>query len=210
MIEFIASFLLFTVLQSVFINGIYLSMEGKETIDHNGEVKGKGDVLYPIKRYFSQSRKEIHLLTLEAFKKVQAYAELKYVTRLPEVNFGTFGDIAAIEVTEANRKFVIGLLESLKLNEGFKFGLASEWMQFHKVEGKEFYVLYKEEVKYKFNSWVRKSVGMSCIKCAASFYSLITFIPTFIYIFGFRWEILPLFVFNIFSLVYINYFLYKL
>lgn len=183
-----------------------MSMEGRETVDHNGEVEPIGDVLYPIKRYFSQSAKYVHLLSLDAIKKTVKYMEVKYGKKLPDLVIATAGEVAAIEVNADNRSVVIGLLESLKLNEQFKFSLVDEWIDFPKKEGTQFYVIYKDEVRYKFNSWLRKSVGGSCIKCMSSFYGAVTLLPTFIYIFGLRWEVIPVLLFDIFCLVYVNMF----
>lgn len=68
----------------------------------------------------------------------------------------------------------------------------------------------KNEFKYKYNEWIRKSWGMACIKCSSSSYGPLTFIPTFIYIFGWQIELIPLVIFDIFVLVFLNYWFYKL
>lgn len=67
-----------------------------------------------------------------------------------------------------------------------------------------------------FGKWCRKTLGdywskpiSSCIKCMSSFYSMITYWPLVLWIFGFSvWEI-PLFVVNVFILVSLNWFIYK-
>ncbi len=48
-----------------------------------------------------------------------------------------------------------------------------------------------------------------CIKCSASVGSAITYWPLVIYLFGFKWEEMPVFIANVFCLVYINFYLYK-
>ncbi len=65
------------------------------------------------------------------------------------------------------------------------------------------------ETKYKYNGWLRKSVGGACIRCMASTYGTLTFIPLFIYVFGLRWEIVPSLLFDIFILTYLNFYFYK-
>lgn len=49
----------------------------------------------------------------------------------------------------------------------------------------------------------------SCVKCMSSLYGALTFFPTAIYIFGWRWEGIPVFIFDACILVYLNYFFYK-
>lgn len=210
MLIFLSSFLIFIILQSIFINGVYLSMEGRETIDENGLVKGEGNILYPIKRYFSQSSKEIKFVGLDGFNRIKSAVELKYGKRMPDMKVAVTGDIVAVEVTAENRPLVIGYFESLKLNEQFKFSSSEDWLDLPKIEGVEYLVLYKEKVKYKFNSFFRKSLGGACIRCMASFFGGLTFLPAFLYFGGGRWELFPLMIFDIFALVFVNNVLHKL
>lgn len=71
-------------------------------------------------------------------------------------------------------------------------------------------VLYKLRLfidKYVNEFW-RKPI-YSCVKCMSSFWGSITFFPFVIYLIGFRWEEIPVFIFDICVLVYLNYFFYK-
>lgn len=59
----------------------------------------------------------------------------------------------------------------------------------------------------KHKMWAQPLFG--CIKCMASAYGAITFWPPVLWKFGFHfWEI-PVFIADMFILVYLNYFLYK-
>lgn len=49
----------------------------------------------------------------------------------------------------------------------------------------------------------------SCIRCMASVYGFITFWPAILYWFGFNWLQIPVFVVDVFSLVFVNFYLYK-
>lgn len=48
-----------------------------------------------------------------------------------------------------------------------------------------------------------------CVKCMSSIYGIITFLPMVIYLFGFRWIEIPIQIFDIGALVYVNEFFYK-
>ena len=49
----------------------------------------------------------------------------------------------------------------------------------------------------------------SCVKCMSSFHGGITFWPAAIYFFGFHWVQVPVYVFDVFILVTVNWFIYK-
>jgi len=67
-----------------------------------------------------------------------------------------------------------------------------------------------------FAKWVNKNFGefwskpvVSCIRCMSSLWGAITFWPPVICCFGFElWQI-PVFICDVFVLVYFNYYLYK-
>lgn len=61
--------------------------------------------------------------------------------------------------------------------------------------------------KYKSKWWSRPL--WVCVKCMASFWGTVTFLPFVIYLFGFRWIELFVLCMDIFILVYLNYYFYK-
>ena len=70
---------------------------------------------------------------------------------------------------------------------------------------------------YKINpSFFEKHRGMwwtmnlwGCVRCMASTYSALTFWPSVVYLFGFHWCEVFVFVFDIFILTSLNYYIYK-
>jgi hypothetical protein len=61
--------------------------------------------------------------------------------------------------------------------------------------------------KYKYREWSKPLY--SCIRCMASVYGALTYFPTVIYFWGFKWIEIPVFLFDIFILVYLNFYFYK-
>lgn len=49
----------------------------------------------------------------------------------------------------------------------------------------------------------------SCVRCMASWWGAMTFIPAYLYLFGRNWEMIPLLIFDIFILVTVNFWIYK-
>lgn len=49
----------------------------------------------------------------------------------------------------------------------------------------------------------------SCVKCMSSIHGAITFWPTILYLFGFHWVEIPIYIFDVFILVTVNWFIYK-
>lgn len=49
----------------------------------------------------------------------------------------------------------------------------------------------------------------SCVKCMSSIYSILTFFPVSIYLYGFRWEEIFIWIVDAVSLITLNYYVYK-
>jgi len=58
------------------------------------------------------------------------------------------------------------------------------------------------------NEFWRKPL-YSCVRCMSGLYGALTFFPLVIYLFGFRWEEILVFIFDVGILIYLNYFFYK-
>jgi len=104
------------------------------------------------------------------------------------------------------------VLQSLAINgiyELFRGGCIENDMKKGRVcSGNLFYMISPEFFERNKNkTWASPFFG--CVKCMASFYSLITFFPTVIYLFGFHWEEIFIWAFDAFILVFLNYFFYK-
>jgi len=72
-------------------------------------------------------------------------------------------------------------------------------------EGQILHGYFKRVSKLNFFS---KPLG-TCIKCMASVYGSLLYWPCVLLAFGFDWWQLPVWVADIFALVYINFYLYK-
>lgn len=74
----------------------------------------------------------------------------------------------------------------------------------------------KEMIFNKLGEWLKSRLGewwykpiAGCSRCMSSIWGAVTFWPVFLIRFGFEWWQVPLFVANVFILVYLVYFLYK-
>ncbi len=206
---YIAAFLLFCILQALFINGVHIAMDGKEVLDKDGNIKGQGEVLYPLVREFRKATITKVYLSVDAVNKAIEFCQSKYAVKFPAVRIVSFNNIGAIEYAPQDKQSMIPFLEQMKINEAIKYVNLDEVMLAEKKEGMNYFVFEKVETVYKYNYFIRKSIFISCIKCGSSFWGLITFVPLFIYLEGLRWEILPLAIFNILTLVFLNVYFYK-
>lgn len=89
------------------------------------------------------------------------------------------------------------VLQSLFIN-GVK-ELYSEGMILHRLR-----LFFDKHI----NEFWRKPL-YSCIRCMSGLYGALTFFPPVIYFFGFMWEQILVFVFDVGVLIYLNYFFYK-
>ena len=76
------------------------------------------------------------------------------------------------------------------------------------TDGNIFYSLRKR-LDDILKEWVKKPL-YSCVKCQSSFYGIITFMPTVVYLYGFKWVEIPILIFDIFILVTVNFIIYKI
>lgn len=74
-------------------------------------------------------------------------------------------------------------------------------------EGNIFNPIKKWVSKRVNEYWLRPVFG--CVRCESSLIGALTFFPTVIYFFGFRWEEIVVYVADVFILVFLNYYLYK-
>ena|ERR1700753_116623 len=61
--------------------------------------------------------------------------------------------------------------------------------------------------KYKHRYWAKNL--WTCVKCLSSTYGALTFWPTVIYLFGFKWEEIFIYIIDVFVLVTLNWIVYK-
>lgn len=61
--------------------------------------------------------------------------------------------------------------------------------------------------KYKYRYWSRPL--FSCVRCMSSVWGGLTYWPIVLIVFGFNWSEVLIFVWDVFILVYLNYYFYK-
>ena len=71
------------------------------------------------------------------------------------------------------------------------------------------YILEKpaEWLKKKLGWWSKPVVG--CVKCGSSFWGAMTYWPVVLWVFGFEWWQVPVFVTDVFVLVFLSWYLFK-
>lgn len=74
----------------------------------------------------------------------------------------------------------------------------------------------KEEILYPIRAFLSKYISefwqkpiFGCVKCMASSWGAITFFPTVVYIYGWKWEFVVIYIFNVGVVSFLNNFFYK-
>lgn len=103
------------------------------------------------------------------------------------------------------------LIQSIFINgvhELFKGSCWQDIKEGRKCAGNLFYKINPEWFEANKNKDKYQFV-FACVKCMASLYGTITFWPVVIYLYGFHWEEIFIWLIDMGCLVYINFFLYK-
>ena len=75
-----------------------------------------------------------------------------------------------------------------------------------KPHGNIFYLMFA--YKWSGEEWWQKPL-YACVKCMASVWGFLTFWPFVLYVYGFEWIQLPIFVADVFALAFLNWVFYK-
>lgn len=190
----ICCFILYLPIQSLLINGIYISAAGRSETLPDGTVVGSEMILYPLYRFLNQQTQS------PVFFSIKRIRELS--NKLPIVPWGT------IDWTKYDQAFVV------TLNPGAEADLTSlkTWATAY-LNAEVFYQsnqlsFYQNIPHYKFSKYIRKPI-ITCIICMASFWSIFTFLIPVIYLFGWDLKILPIWIGNMFCVSYLNYVIFK-
>jgi hypothetical protein len=103
------------------------------------------------------------------------------------------------------------VLQSLAINGIHECFKGSEWKDLNKGDtysGMIFYPIARWMKRNIKQQWILKPT-VDCIKCASSFWGAITYWPIVLIVFGFYTVEILIFIFDMFILVYLNYFFYK-
>lgn len=107
--------------------------------------------------------------------------------------------------------FVFIVLQSLFINgvnECFKGGCINDMTDGKKCQGMIFYNINPDFFeKHKGSNWAKPF--WTCVKCMSSVWGAATFWPVVVYLFGFNWVEIPVFIFDATALVTMNWIIYK-
>lgn len=102
-------------------------------------------------------------------------------------------------------------LQSLAINGVHECFKGREWVDLDKgpqSSGMIFYPIARWVDKKIKSEWVKQPL-FKCVKCQSSIWGALTFWPIVIWLFGFHLIEILIFIWDMFILVYLNYFFYK-
>ncbi|MEK6511838.1 hypothetical protein [Myroides odoratimimus] len=187
----VASALMYVILESFFMIGVWISAKGETEKMPNGKDYDSEMILFPLKKYLMKSRKEKVVFQDNFFYDLIE----KIKVQLPELDFNFSNK--EILITRSDKDFVTFMT---LLNERIKridpkiiITLHDTGIQFH-----------KEYVFFKINKYFRKPI-IQCPICMSSIWSVFTYWIPIIYIFGFSWPIVYLGIANTCILACVNW-----
>lgn len=195
-IYFFTAWLLYLVVQAVFINGIKLSAAGSTEIRPDGTDQDSDMLLYPVAKFLLQNTSCKIFYSGEALKGL--YDHL--VVNMPVLAGADVAGTNLFYTSDAQRQQFDTALPSLNrfLPEGCL-------VDNHSFNGLSFYKTYDV---YRFPAFVRKPV-IQCVVCMGSFYGLFTFlIPLLVYT-HYNLIVFPAYVINTVLLACVNKIIFK-
>ncbi len=198
---YLIGFLIYILIQALVINGLKACTEGTFETRPDGKVIAKGMIFFKIAQYFNKHQIDKILYKGDDIKVVIDNCRDKYANSVPVcfIEGQISGIYLKIKKPDNQEQFMISQFKNKILKaEGIECGEVEEYN----------YIFYKNYEVYKFPKFIRKSVALSCIKCASSFWGTITFLPIIFY-FGLTWWIGLAWAASLFSLVHLNYWIYK-
>lgn len=110
------------------------------------------------------------------------------------IGFSFFVLLQAIFINGVHQSFSGTCTEDVRLGKvcnGLIFFPLAQWMDKH--------------IKY---SWIKKPL-YKCVRCMASVWGALTYWPAVLMFVGFDWREMPVFVFDVYILVILNFYIYK-
>lgn len=191
------AFIGYLFIQSFVINGIHASADGDTKILPDGSEKDSEMILYPLQKFLLQYKLKKIFYSGQEFKKMWDLLRHKYINIIPpSVDADALDKLVFTkeEDIETMKKLCYVIERDHEIN----------WMYNNGA-----FIFYKQYRDYRFSKYIRLPI-IQCIKCMSSFWSLVlTFFPVMIFVFGLHWWLLPLWVFNVFALAYLNKALYR-
>lgn len=198
----LTAFSLLVSLQAWFINGIFICAEGETEKLPDGTYKDSEMILYSLKKWLTKKREKHIYYRNEEFKNLVTDLRKRFQFSLPDANTFRESEGLFIVFSEKDKSMVNQLMAKLEKDEGLKSDV-------HQMEanmfGFSFYRTYQFPV---YSKWVRKPI-IECVKCMASFWGTLTYWPIMLWVFGFEWWQIPVWIVDMIILVYVNYYWYK-
>lgn len=190
-----SAFLIYLLIQAIFINGVYISAAGKSETLPDGTGADSEMILYPLYKFLSQNtEKRIYYILPQIKLRATTFPTIAGGV----IKWDTFGPYFYVAPTSG------------EINIGALIAWADAYLG-AKVEYDEAgrtVAFYKTEPQYKFSKYLRKPI-ITCVICMASFWSIFTFLIPVLIVFGFSFKILPIWIGNVFCLSYLNYVIFK-
>lgn len=184
---------LYLLAQSLLMNGIKLSSEGRSELQPDGSTKLAEMIFAPIAAYLNGS-------TLEKVYYEQVYLHnlLKRINyQFPQITIDDNLHWRSLTIND----FQSNIWHKLQVQIEANFDLKIEFVG-------DCVMLYKEYPKYNISKYIRKPL-LTCIICMPSFWTLWTYLLPSLIVFGFQWWTLPIYFANALSVAYLNYKIYK-
>lgn len=177
---FMIAFILFQVIQAIFINGVKIAASGTTEKLPDGTEKDSEMILYPFYKWLCQS-----------------YTRKVYYSGSELQNIWSF-----LTITMGNSFMIDFPAETVKI----QLGKMDPFIQMER-EG-EAYIFYKEITEYKYSKYLRKPI-IQCIICMASFWGFFTYWFPVYFLLGINFFTVSVWIINTICLSYTNYLVFK-
>ena len=191
------SYIGYLFIQGFIINGIKSAADGETKILPDGSERDSPMILYPMQKYLLQFKLRKIFYSGDEFNKLWELLKHKYINIIP-----------ATAIVINMRKVGFTKVDEIEIMKKLCYVIERDHEVKWECDGENF-SFYKEVKDYKFSKYIRLPI-IQCVKCMASFWSIfLTFFPVMIFLFGFHWWLLPLWIMNVLALTYINKLIYR-
>lgn len=192
-IELFTAFILYQVIQAVFINGIKLAASGSTEILPDGTHKDSEMILYPMAKFLLQKK------TCKIFYKGEQLAII-FMEIKQHLN-----TLKGLQISGNNLQlpFDLSPVDFLKVTPYLNKALGIDFILLDNGIS-----VYKEFPKYRFSKWLRKPI-IECVVCMGSFWGIITFLIPVLFI-THSFMAFPAYVVNALCLACTNKYIYNL
>jgi hypothetical protein len=186
-----------TVLQAWLINGVSQAAAGDTEILPDGTEKDSEMIFYPLKKELTKTRKVRYQYFDEQLTKLIDEMKSRYQYAFPEgVIVARPSNVMIAAKDVENFKIFISKYHDKDLIATQMNEAGTQW-QFTK----------EYDVKV-YSKWIRKPI-IECVKCMASFWSLVTYWPLVLLVFGFHWWQIPVFIADMLVVSFLSWFFNK-